>query len=548
MNPNEVFATFQSAWLRYNELPRESTMRACRERFLLFVKGKNTILIDLKNGTTDKDYNTAMLVESSKYYISYYDFYGVQPETVAKDKPVNVLQYMVKNGLLKRVEAKGYRPGANVYIPIDPMTDKALGRDIRFMYNSYRPPVMSKVNCTAEESEAYVKDLLDLIKHLCANNDGDTKLFLDWLAFVIQNPTKRVSFAPYFVSYQGCGRGTLGNVLKFVFGATNVTQVQFDSFLRENTSEYSDKRFVWVDELPEYISAQDSSKFEAVLNNMITENTQRKRMMYNDAEMAENYSVVMLSTNYPTSVKVGRSVRRIMPFMQMDKSNGRPPDEVYARLDLLKSGFDASSEKSVRAIWDYAGHFYNYLRHRKITDFSPYGFAPTTSSFTKLVSETATPLFSLLALDIDSRRGIFVSDIVTMEALKSHLAVYYPAFVYTEGGLKRLISSSTVLRDDQLFIELLEVATGQPRKIAHNRITVIDKNHPLIKFEKAMIDGKHTPSMLVVRNPGYWLGVDNSTVLTEYCKINNVGIDPGMTDNDIKKFTETLSNKVVRLA
>ncbi len=551
LDTNETYATIQSAWAGHSNKTKERLMRECRATYLVWSYDAKIILIDCKDRKTDRTLEVVSKVESNKWAIDYFDFWGKAPPNEARNKPIDILSYMSKNGLLRTVERKGYRPGAPTYIPIDMYTDKALGQAVKYMYNTYQPPVFPKVTATYEESQAHIADWLRLCHHLCSNNDHDTGLFLDWLAFVVQNPTSRISFAPYFISYQGAGRGTIGYLLSFVLGETNVAQISYESLMRENTSETSDKRLIWIDEMPEYMKPGDGANFEGILNALITEKSVRKRLMYKDTERAENFACVMITTNYPTSMRVNSAVRRIMPFMQMNRDNGRPEDAVYARLDRLKSKFNPNDYGSVETVMRYAAHLHNYLKLRNVSMFNSSGFAPKTSSSEKLALESATPLYAMLAADIASKRGVFKADVTSFEAIKAHLQLHYPNERVSDHALKKMIGTGSTPTDAQLFLEIndssqdLNVYT----RFSHPRIAILDRAAAVIKFESRFIREDLVPPLMTVRNHLHWRFTEPANVVAEYLSISGVGVETGLSSGEVSKIVAGLKeNKVVNIS
>lgn len=548
LDTNETYATIQSAWAGHSNKLKERLMRECRATYLQWAFNTQIILIDCKNCRTDRSLEVVAKTESSRWTIDYYDFWGKTPENDAKNKPVNLLIWMGKNGLLRSVERKGYRPGAPMYIPIDQYMDKALGQEIKYMYNTYKPPVFPKVTASSKESEEYIKDWLELCLHLCSNNQKDLDLFLDWLAFVVQNPTSRISFAPYFISYQGAGRGTVGYLLSYVLGEYNVAQITYESMLREHNADISDKRLVWIDEMPEYMSPAELSKFEGLLNSLITEKSYRKRMMYKDSEKAENYACVMITTNYPTSMRVNAGVRRIMPFMQMNRDTGRPEDAVYARLDRLKSRFNPNDYSTVEVVMKYAAHLHNYLKHRNLSMFNSSGFAPKTSSSEKLAKESASPLYVKLSADVTSRRGVFKADITSLEAIKTHLQLHYPNEKYSEYQLKRMIGTGNTPTDTQLFLEIKDPTDEDTlyTKISHPRIAILDRMAAVIKFESRFLREDLSPPLLSVRNHQHWNFCTPEEILTEYLTISGVGVESGLSTGEVNKLVTSLGKDKIK--
>ena len=54
------------------------------------------------------------------------------------------------------------------------------------------------------------KDILDrILNSLVSGNQRDYKIFMDWCAYVAQNPDRKIAYMPFFVGAEGTGKGVI---------------------------------------------------------------------------------------------------------------------------------------------------------------------------------------------------------------------------------------------------------------------------------------------------------------------------------------------------
>ena len=543
MEDREVTTIVESAWNTHAMKPKESAIRGVRERFLYYPSSNKAFLIDLYASATSNSHyavNVALQAFAHQHSLPFRDFYGHEPEKASDNKPVNLIQYAMANGLIRHVSQIGYRPGMPRYLKVDEYADTSMGLSVAYMYNSYVSPALSDPGCCSEESQEYCKDWFDIALHLCSNNSKDLDLFLDWLAYLVQNPDQKISFAPYFVSYQGSGRGTIGSIIKHLVGESNNAQVSHHALISNFNADTSCKKLLWIDELPEFIAQGDYGKFISTFNNLVTEATSRREMKGIDASHVENYACVMMSTNYETSIKVNSGTRRVMPFIQMNKMDGRPGPEVYARLNLLVTNMSKSDLASVKRVKTYVSHLNNFLMKRDISKFRAKDFAPVTSSTSRIIEDSNSTLYRLLEVDVAQKRGVFISDITTVEAILAHCMLYYPDRKWSETAILRLESNLTAGCSEGTLLVEIRRTDNRKRVISHPRIAPFAKDYPFIMLEKSFQSGRKIPSMYCVRNFDYWIdpSIKTEQIVKEYAKLSGTTRDVGLSGPELLKEIE----------
>jgi hypothetical protein len=109
------------------------------------------------------------------------------------------------------------------YLPGDPRLCKnEYGMPI---INTYQGAIFDPVY---KVDEAQIQVCFDHIKYLIPQNER-FELMLDWMAYSLQHPGKRIKFTPFLVSKEhGTGRGWLSEVIQKLLGTHNVKKVKID--------------------------------------------------------------------------------------------------------------------------------------------------------------------------------------------------------------------------------------------------------------------------------------------------------------------------------
>ncbi|WP_170746505.1 primase-helicase family protein [Ruegeria lacuscaerulensis] len=182
---------------------------------------------------------------------------------------------------------------------------------------------------------------------------------LNWLAWVVQNPGKRINVALCLISpRQGTGKGTLGNLLLTIFGQHGRAIYKAKGLVGDFNKHLADALFVFADEA---LFAGDLRAADA-LKSIVTEPYLFIEPKGVDAIQMDNRLSILMATNHRFAAQVEYSDRR------------------YAMFEVL-------DQKQARAYWDdlhrwleQGGKFFvqNYLMSRDLTGWHPVDDRPLT--------------------------------------------------------------------------------------------------------------------------------------------------------------------------
>jgi len=238
-----------------------------------------------------------------------------------------------------------------------------------YTYNYYPDPSLCPVNCknlwkpfpilkTALNPDADTSKIYAFIKTLL----GDcAEYVLNWLAHVVQKPSRKTEVCILLYGSQGCGKSTIGEyILRKIIGLdkmhiTSKTEKIFGRFV-----DTQGKLLAVLNEA----SGKDTFNICDVLKDAITCSTTEQEKKGIDAVTITDYTNYIFTTNNINSVKIPEDDRRFMPIEINEELKGNVAyfKELYADLD---------NEEIMRK-------FYDELMKRPLENFNPSRDRPVT--------------------------------------------------------------------------------------------------------------------------------------------------------------------------
>lgn len=183
---------------------------------------------------------------------------------------------------------------------------------------------------------------------------------LNWLAWTIQNPAKRISVVLCFISdREGTGKGTLGNLMLDLFGLHGQSITDAGQLLKDFNAHLVDTCLVFADEAFFAGDRRAADKFKT----MITEPYQLMTPKGVDSVQKENNLSFLMATNHSWAATVGWSDRRFAMFEVSDPS---PKREYW---DTLHHWLNHQNGKEI---------VLHYLMNRDVSKFHPVDDRPFT--------------------------------------------------------------------------------------------------------------------------------------------------------------------------
>lgn len=218
------------------------------------------------------------------------------------------------------------------------------------------------------------------VAHLLADT-REQKLLLSWLAYVVQNPGKRVNWAILLQGTEGDGKSFFAFLLRAVMGIPNVSMLNASSFKGDFTGWAVGQCVTAVEEL----RLQGESRFDILnkikpfITNDVVEIHAKGKTQF-DAENTTNY---ILFTNFRDALPIDENDRRYCVFFSQWQSR-----ETLGRFKQTNPRYYL---ELYGAIEESAPAIRKWLLDYELDDeFEPRGDAPTTDAH-KVMVEMATP-------------------------------------------------------------------------------------------------------------------------------------------------------------
>lgn len=242
-------------------------------------------------------------------------------------------------------------------------------------YNLWRP---SGIHPVKGDTTAWNEHLLWLIP-----DDTDRNLLLDWLAWIVQNPTRTPGYALLLIGLIfGTGKSFVARVMEQIVGPTN-TQRPKNSSIRGDFNPWAALcRLAIIEELNQ-IGRQEVAH---ELRDMITEPTIEVNPKGINPYKIANRICMMAISNLPDALPVQLGDRRWLvietPITQEQKDKAEREGHFRRIMPMVDP-----DKPDTAAL----AHIAYELLHRKVANFTP-GNAPITAAKATMIELSLTPL------------------------------------------------------------------------------------------------------------------------------------------------------------
>lgn len=193
---------------------------------------------------------------------------------------------------LKSPSRKTIKP-KNIWF--DPSQKRRPDDEDELWVNSYRGMAIEPLDISIAEAREVSKPILNLLLHLCENNEDVFLWVLRWLAIPLQRPGTKMKTALIFHGeVQGAGKSLFfDDVMRSIYGEYSTTLGQAD--LEEQYNDWLDGNTYIVFE--EVFSGTHHRKLSGPVKKMITESTVRINKKYSSGWQIQNLSNFVFLSN-----------------------------------------------------------------------------------------------------------------------------------------------------------------------------------------------------------------------------------------------------------
>ena len=279
------------------------------------------------------------------------------------------------------------------------------------VYNRFRGLAVKPVETKSEKARRAIKIFTNHIDFL-TTTPQESAAVLNFFAYILQNPGKKVMYALLFISREhGLGKSLLErlfrNMLKAPGGvgskAGYVGSVDNRQLGRGYTHYLAERLFVFVHEIAQGNKKAVPNQLKALITEMYIEIDGKYAKPY-EIRNAANF---IMSTNEANAILLDKHDRR---YLVIHNRKSPMPAEYY---DTLIEMMDNDAEV-----------IYSYLLERNLSDFNPYKRPEMTEGKKELIEQSLSELDLYLLNLMEEQRGTFEHEIFTAFDLLNYVEMW----------------------------------------------------------------------------------------------------------------------------
>lgn len=315
----------------------------------------------------------------------------------ARFTPIIRPQDYVLNELeIPRVEDVTYDPSN----PDEVVVKKGKCRFVNTYNKTYARPDREE----AEKAGAVIKGHIRLL----IKEEAYQRRMIDFIAFMVQNPGKKIRWAFLIQSAQGNGKGLLGKALRGVFGQGNIKTVDPEAIF----SSFSDWAIGTQVTILNEIRVTGHSRHDVMnkLKEPISDDHVSINQKFKDNEEYENITNYLMFTNHKDAIAVEQRERRyfvVFSPIQTERDSERLVES--GKLEPLQKLVDSGHLGGLRAFfedWEIS------------PDFCPDSPPPKTEYFYQMADHSKTDIEKLLEGVVEEGKEPLVqADIISSSQL-----------------------------------------------------------------------------------------------------------------------------------
>lgn len=318
---------------------------------------------------------------------------------VGDDQPMRPRDYLIHIAQVNQVENLRYEPVQSArFFSIDNVPYVNTYRP------SYAPPDVTRSD---EAGEIW----MDHMKKLIAEEEHRQTL-MDFIAYMVQSPGKKIRWAPLVQSAEGAGKSTLAVAAKAILGRGNVSKLKGYDLMVGNYNDWSyGKQLVVIEEIR--VIGQNRHAVMDKIKTAITDDDLDLHEKFESHRTVENTTNYIMFTNFQDALAVSDDGRRYFVVCS--------PLQTAADIEAI--GGVKHFNRVYGMIRENPGGLRAFFQTWPISPkFQPDGRAPVTRYLHELAENSATPLTMAIkhALE-DEPHPLVRKDIVSIGCLRGCL-------------------------------------------------------------------------------------------------------------------------------
>ena len=244
-----------------------------------------------------------------------------------------------------------------------------------------------------------------LVKHIIPHDDY-REHFLNWFAYPIQNPGKKIRHALLLQSDEfQLGKGSLFDIHRDLLGHHNTNKIDLKEALDKAKGYLINKQTVLIDEAKASGSWGEKNMFLNTLKTLITEGKAGIRQMYKDYTEQDTCTNYWINTNYRDAFPMPYNEVRYFVYFSEVKRNANLLDQFHEE----------------RLYGDLVSGVLADLLDRDLSKFKPMGVAPETPYLQQMRKLADRPIADYVREQFEQGIHPFNRDILSVTELFSWL-------------------------------------------------------------------------------------------------------------------------------
>ena len=244
-----------------------------------------------------------------------------------------------------------------------------------------------------------------LVKHVIPHDDY-REHFLNWFAYPIQNPGKKIRHALLLQSDEfQLGKGSLFDIHRDLLGLQNTNKIDLKEALDKAKGYLINRQTVLIDEAKASGSWNEKNLFLNTLKTLITEGKAGIRQLYKDYSEQDTCTNYWINTNYRDAFPLPYNEVRYFVYFSEAKRNAKLLEEFH----------------NARLYGELNGGVLAKLMDRDLSKFKPLGVAPETPYLLEMRKMADRPIADYIREEFEQGMHPFDRDLVSVTELFSWL-------------------------------------------------------------------------------------------------------------------------------
>ena len=263
-----------------------------------------------------------------------------------------------------------------------PGSDVEFERDGLLLLNTYRPDLLLAMPDTYSKADLKAIETVETHLEILIPDARDRGLLIDFMAYCVQYPGKKIRWAPLLIGMEGDGKTVLLTMLGLAIGSRNIKTVSNKTLESDFTGWAGGACLIGIEE----VKLHNHNRFDIfnALKPIISNDVIDFHAKGKDPVTIPNFCNLFMLTNHDDAMPVSSNDRRIF-FL---RSPYRSKDELCAAIEA-RTGLEAGQfhdqliDDSVKG---RPGALRKWLYDHKISaDFKPNGRAPENAMRTEAI-------------------------------------------------------------------------------------------------------------------------------------------------------------------